>query len=95
LEIAIHRKCDGIICGHIHTPEDKQVGEIHYLNSGDWVESLTAIAEHFDVRMELIEFETFMAERLSTALAKGTAISKSRLQRERSVPVARPAGRDF
>jgi len=62
-ELAIHRKCDGIICGHIHTPEDKQVGDVHYLNSGDWVESLTAIVEHHDGRMELIDYESFMAER--------------------------------
>ncbi|MFK7851274.1 MAG: glycosyltransferase [Akkermansiaceae bacterium] len=60
-KLAVHKKCDGIICGHIHTPEDKRVGEIHYLNSGDWVESLTAIVEHHDGRMELIEFEKFMA----------------------------------
>ena len=62
-ELALHKKCDGIICGHIHTPEDKQVGSVHYLNSGDWVESLTAIVEHHDGRMELIDYETFMAGR--------------------------------
>lgn len=61
-ELAVHKKCDGIICGHIHTPEDKRVGEIHYLNSGDWVESLTAIVEHHDGRMELIHFGKFMEE---------------------------------
>jgi UDP-2,3-diacylglucosamine pyrophosphatase LpxH/glycosyltransferase involved in cell wall biosynthesis len=61
-ELAVHKGCDGIICGHIHTPEDKRVGEIHYLNSGDWVESLTAIVEHHDGRMELIHFEEFMAQ---------------------------------
>lgn len=60
--LALHKGCDGIICGHIHTPEDKQVGEIRYLNSGDWVESLTAIVEHHDGRMELISYENFMAE---------------------------------
>ena len=59
-ELARHKKCDGIICGHIHTPEDKQVGEIHYLNSGDWVESLTAIIEHHGGRMELVQYETFI-----------------------------------
>jgi len=59
-ELARHRKCDGIICGHIHTPEDKQVGNIHYLNSGDWVESLTAIIEHNDGRMELVNYEEFL-----------------------------------
>ncbi|MBK1827564.1 glycosyltransferase [Haloferula rosea] len=59
-QYARHRKCDGIICGHIHTPEDKQVEGIHYLNSGDWVESLTAIVEHVDGRMELISYEEFL-----------------------------------
>ena len=60
-DLARHRKCDGIICGHIHTPEDKQVGAIHYLNSGDWVESLTAIIEHHDGRMELVRHAGFLA----------------------------------
>ena len=58
--LAHHKKCDGIICGHIHTPEDKQVGPIHYLNSGDWVESLTAIIEHNDGRMELVQYHAFL-----------------------------------
>jgi UDP-2,3-diacylglucosamine pyrophosphatase LpxH len=61
-QYALHRKCDGIICGHIHTPEDKQVGDIRYLNSGDWVESLTAIVEHLDGRLELIHYEDFLKE---------------------------------
>jgi UDP-2,3-diacylglucosamine pyrophosphatase LpxH/glycosyltransferase involved in cell wall biosynthesis len=60
-ELARHRKCDGIICGHIHTPENKRVGDIHYLNSGDWVESLTAIIEHHDGRMELVRYADFIA----------------------------------
>jgi UDP-2,3-diacylglucosamine pyrophosphatase LpxH len=59
--LARQRKCDGIICGHIHTPEDKQVGCIHYLNSGDWVESLTAIIEHHDGRLELVRHAEFLA----------------------------------
>lgn len=56
------RKCDGIICGHIHTPEDKQVGDVRYMNSGDWVESLTAIVEHLDGRFELIRYEDFLRD---------------------------------
>lgn len=59
-DLARHKNCDGIICGHIHTPEDKRVGDIHYLNSGDWVESLTAIIEHMDGRMELVRYEEFL-----------------------------------
>jgi len=60
--LASHRDCDGIICGHIHTPENRQVGSIHYLNSGDWVESLSAIIEHHDGRMELVKYEDFIKQ---------------------------------
>lgn len=60
-ELARQKKCHGIVCGHIHTPEDKQVGEIRYLNSGDWVESMTAIVEHLDGRLELVRHAEFMA----------------------------------
>jgi UDP-2,3-diacylglucosamine pyrophosphatase LpxH len=33
------RNCKGVICGHIHTPENKIIDNIHYLNCGDWIES--------------------------------------------------------
>ncbi len=59
--LARERGCVGVICGHIHTPADRMIGGIHYLNSGDWVESLTAIVEHHDGRFELIDFKDFAA----------------------------------
>jgi UDP-2,3-diacylglucosamine pyrophosphatase LpxH/glycosyltransferase involved in cell wall biosynthesis len=65
--LARQRKCDGIICGHIHTPENKQVGRIHYLNSGDWVESLTAIIEHDDGTMELVYYHDFISRLHATS----------------------------
>ena len=52
----------GILCGHIHTPADKMLGDIHYLNSGDWIESLTAVVEHWDGSYELIEYSQFVRE---------------------------------
>ncbi len=58
-EFARARGCDGIICGHIHSPANEQVGDIHYLNSGDWVESLTGIVEHTDGGFELFDFDQF------------------------------------
>ena len=58
--------CKGFICGHIHTPEDKMVGDIHYLNSGDWVESNTALVEHADGRFEVLSYEDFR-KRLDSA----------------------------
>ena len=60
--LARDRGCVGVICGHIHTPADKMIGDIHYLNSGDWVESLTAIVEHHDGRFELITFKQFIEQ---------------------------------
>lgn len=39
-------KLDGIICGHIHQAADRMYGPVHYLNAGDWVESLTALAQN-------------------------------------------------
>ena len=50
------------MCGHIHTAADKMIGDVHYLNSGDWVESLTAIVEHLDGRFELIEYARFLEQ---------------------------------
>lgn len=46
---------DGVICGHIHHAEIKQVGEVLYLNDGDFVESCTALVEHEDGKFEIIE----------------------------------------
>lgn len=43
--VARAEKCQGVICGHIHHPANKMVDGIHYLNSGDWVETLSALVE--------------------------------------------------
>ena len=49
-ELAIEKKYDYVICGHIHQPQKKIVetkdGKVTYLNSGDWVEHLTALEYH-------------------------------------------------
>src|SRR5664280_2303058 len=61
-QLAHDRQCVGVMCGHIHTPADKMIGNIHYLNSGDWIESLTAIVEHYDGRFELVDYPSFLRE---------------------------------
>ena len=48
---------DGIVCGHIHRPMIRQVDKVTYFNAGDWVESCTALVEHHDGRMDLIEWQ--------------------------------------
>lgn len=61
-DLARSRGCAGVMCGHIHTAADRMMGDMHYLNSGDWVESLTAIVEHHDGRFELVDFADFRRE---------------------------------
>ena len=53
---ARRRGVDGVVCGHIHHAEKRDVGGILYLNDGDWVESCTALVEHHDGRLELIDW---------------------------------------
>lgn len=56
VELARTKGCQGVICGHIHQPAIKHYEEIEYLNSGDWVESLSALVEDFDGEWSLIYF---------------------------------------
>ena len=50
------RGLNGVVCGHIHSATIKDVSGLLYVNCGDWVDSCTAIVEHFDGRLELIEW---------------------------------------
>ncbi|UFN48762.1 UDP-2,3-diacylglucosamine diphosphatase [Roseomonas sp. OT10] len=47
---------DGVVCGHIHHAEMRDVGGVLYMNDGDWVESCTALVEHADGRFELLDW---------------------------------------
>jgi UDP-2,3-diacylglucosamine pyrophosphatase LpxH len=53
---AVNRGYDGIVCGHIHTAEIRQIGDITYYNDGDWVESCTALAEDSHGQMTIIDW---------------------------------------
>ena len=48
------RGFDGVICGHIHHAEIKDIDGIIYMNDGDWVESMTALVEHHGGRWEIV-----------------------------------------
>jgi UDP-2,3-diacylglucosamine pyrophosphatase LpxH len=50
------RGANGIICGHIHHANIRQIGDITYMNSGDWVESCTALVENLDGTWEIIYY---------------------------------------
>jgi UDP-2,3-diacylglucosamine pyrophosphatase LpxH len=48
LSMAEKKGCDGVMCGHIHNPEDRYINNKRYINSGDWVENMTAIMVNMD-----------------------------------------------
>ena len=43
LSMATKKGCNGVMCGHIHQPEDRMIDGKRYINSGDWVENMSAI----------------------------------------------------
>jgi len=53
---ARRRGFDGVVCGHIHKPEIRDIGGVLYCNDGDWVESLTALVETPDGALELVHW---------------------------------------
>ena len=56
VEVAKKKKCDGIICGHIHHPVKRYYDDILYLNAGDWVESLSALTEDNEGNWEIVYY---------------------------------------
>jgi UDP-2,3-diacylglucosamine pyrophosphatase LpxH len=55
-EEARRRECDGVVCGHIHKAEIRTVDGVLYCNDGDWVESLSALAETAEGTLEIIRW---------------------------------------
>ena len=55
-ELARSRDCDGIICGHIHQPAIREIEGVVYMNSGDWVESMSALVEDHQGNWNLIYY---------------------------------------
>ncbi|WP_448580286.1 UDP-2,3-diacylglucosamine diphosphatase [Thermaurantiacus sp.] len=68
------RGADGVVCGHIHNAEIRQIGAITYYNDGDWVESCTALVEHANGRMEILDW---------AAHKRAEAAKRVRVQRTR------------
>jgi UDP-2,3-diacylglucosamine pyrophosphatase LpxH len=57
------RGADGVVCGHIHHAELREVDGITYANDGDWVESLSALVEHPCGRLEIVDWSKRAAGR--------------------------------
>ena len=50
------RGVDGVVCGHIHRAEMRMIDGVLYCNDGDWVESLTALVEHADGQLAVVDW---------------------------------------
>jgi len=60
---------DGVICGHIHKPEIRDINGIKYCNDGDWVESLSALVEDEAGELRLVTWGEIMQLKKSSKLA--------------------------
>jgi UDP-2,3-diacylglucosamine pyrophosphatase LpxH len=69
---------DGVICGHIHHAANEMMNGVRYINTGDWVESCTAVVEHEDGRFEVIDWSRRIVER---AMRPRLAASQEQLTR--------------
>jgi UDP-2,3-diacylglucosamine pyrophosphatase LpxH len=72
---ARRRGVQGVVCGHIHHAELREIDGITYANDGDWVESLTALVEHADGRLEVIDWGEQMRAHRAPAAAVREALA--------------------
>lgn len=72
---ARRRGLDGVVCGHIHRPEMRVIDGVLYCNDGDWVESLSALVEHADGRLEIVHWAQ---ERVAVPVTAGAAVHRAR-----------------
>jgi len=81
-ELAIEKKYDYVICGHIHQPEIRKItnqhGSIMYLNSGDWVENLTAL-EYNEGEWKIYKYNEAEIETLVDEEPKEMVLSNNKL----------------
>jgi UDP-2,3-diacylglucosamine pyrophosphatase LpxH len=74
---AARRGVDGVICGHIHHAEIRDIDGVTYCNDGDWVESCTALVEHADGRLEILRW-----------VRDGAVFVQPRRRRKKAAPAA-------
>ena len=74
---ARRRGFDGVVCGHIHKAEIRDIGGILYCNDGDWVESLTALVELDTGELRIIDWKAIEALRRDAVAFEGAEIAHS------------------
>lgn len=75
------REVDGIICGHIHCAAIRDIGGVRYLNTGDWVESCTALVERHDGHIEIVNWAAQSEALNAGGRLRGGTYPKPRLRR--------------
>jgi UDP-2,3-diacylglucosamine pyrophosphatase LpxH len=90
---AHRRGFDGVVCGHIHHAEMRTVNGVMYLNDGDWVESCTALVEHADGRLELIDWVARNKLSLMSSSAGKISASKAAVMQNLAAEIASDATR--
>jgi UDP-2,3-diacylglucosamine pyrophosphatase LpxH len=80
---------NGVICGHIHRPEIRDLGDVFYMNTGDWVENCTALAEDFDGKFTLIKLHEDNVHRAGGRPGSHDAGHRD----ERNAPASGPSNR--
>jgi len=71
------RGLQGVVCGHIHHAELRDIGGTLYANDGDWVESLTALAEQADGTLQILQWSEFLPAARHKASRKAAAAAKT------------------
>lgn len=77
VKVAKARRCQGVICGHIHQPAIKTIQGIEYMNSGDWVETLSALVEDVNGNWRIIFYTDWLREHeAQKACVKNTLLTE-------------------
>ncbi|MBV8125210.1 MAG: UDP-2,3-diacylglucosamine diphosphatase [Paucibacter sp.] len=90
-EVAVAREArrrgvHGVVCGHIHHAEMRDIDGVLYCNDGDWVESMTALVEHFDGTLELLDWGS------RSYAAQGGALQAQQVELPLDLPADLPVG---
>jgi UDP-2,3-diacylglucosamine pyrophosphatase LpxH len=70
---ARRRGCDGVVCGHIHKAEIRDIDGVLYCNDGDWVESLSALVETYEGELKVVYWTVMRAPPVTAQKARATA----------------------
>ena len=78
-EVAVAREArrrglQGVVCGHIHHAEMRDIDGVLYANDGDWVESLTALVEHPDGRLEVVDWIAWSGAQAEATFPVGAGV---------------------